>query len=281
MGDKRLLQPVDYTGLFRLNERVAVVTGALGHLGKYFCVGLAQCGANVAVVDLDAKVAAEFAADLENSYKTRAIGIGCDVSSPESVEAMVKSVVEAFGEVHILHNNAATKTSDLNAFFAPFEDYCLSTWKEIMAVNIDGMFLVAQAVGKQMIRQGKGGSIIQTSSIYGVEGADHRIYEGSFHLGLRINTPAAYAASKAAVIGLTRHLATYWAEHGIRVNTISPGGVEGGQNDRFKTQYGNRVPLRRMARADEVVGALLYLASDASSYVTGQNILVDGGLSAW
>jgi len=143
------------------------------------------------------------------------------------------------------------------------------------------MFLVAQATGRQMIAQGKGGTIIQTASIYGVMGPDHRIYEGSYYLNREINTPAVYAASKAAVIGLTKYLATLWADMGIRVNTITPGGVESGQNDIFKKNYSTRVPLGRMAQPQEMVGALIYLASDASSYVTGQNVIVDGGLSAW
>ena len=143
------------------------------------------------------------------------------------------------------------------------------------------MFLVAKAVGKQMVAQGKGGSVIQTASIYGVMAPDQRIYEGSFYLGRQINTPAVYAVSKAGVIGLTKYLAAYWADKGIRVNTLTPGGTESGQNDEFKRRYSNRVPLARMAQAHEMVGTLLYLASDASSYVTGQNIIVDGGLSIW
>ena len=150
-----------------------------------------------------------------------------------------------------------------------------------MSVNIDGMFLVAQSVGIQMVKQDCGGSIIQTSSIYGLAAPDQRIYSGSSYLGREINTPAVYTTSKAAVIGLTNHLATYWAEKGIRVNTLTPGGVESGQNEEFKRRYSARVPLGRMAIASEMVGALIYLASDASSYVTGQNIIVDGGLNAW
>lgn len=150
-----------------------------------------------------------------------------------------------------------------------------------MSVNLDGMFLVAQAVGKQMILQEKGGSIIQTASIYGVMAPDQRIYENSFYMGRQINTPAIYATSKAGVIGLTKYLASYWAKRGIRVNTLSPGGTESGQNDEFVHRYSSRVPMNRMAKADEMVGALLYLASDASSYVTGQNIVVDGGLECW
>jgi NAD(P)-dependent dehydrogenase (short-subunit alcohol dehydrogenase family) len=169
----------------------------------------------------------------------------------------------------------------LDAFFAPFENYSLDEWRKIMAVNIDGMFLVAQAVGRKMIQQGTGGSIVQTSSIYGVMAPDQRIYEGSFYLDHQINTPAVYSASKAAVIGLSKYLATYWATQGIRVNTLTPGGTESGQNEEFKSRYAARIPMGRMAAPSEIVGALLFLLSDASSYVTGQNILVDGGLSAW
>ena len=123
--------------------------------------------------------------------------------------------------------------------------------------------------------------MILTSSIYGLLGSDHRIYENSSYGGKRINSPAVYAASKGAVIALARYLAAYWAKHKMRVNALIPGGVESGQNDTFKNKYAERVPLSRMARSDELVGALLYLASDASSYVTGQNLIVDGGLSAW
>lgn len=272
---------ISYRGLFNLRGKVAVVTGGAGILGQHFCAGLAESGATVVVADLHEGKAKELAPALADRYKVEAIGIGCDVSDPESVQAMVARVVTEFGVINILHNNAAGKSDDLDAFFAPFEEYSLDQWRKIMAVNLDGMFLVAQAVGKQMVAQGKGGSIIQTASIYGLMAPDHRIYEGSFYLERQINTPAVYTASKAAVIGLTKHLATYWADKGIRVNTLTPGGTESGQNDEFNRRYSARIPMNRMANAHEMVGALLYLASDASSYVTGQNIIVDGGLNAW
>lgn len=261
--------------------RTAVVTGGLGILGRCFCEGLAEFGANVAVVDLDEKEAANFAEGLSSHFGVKGLGIRCDVSDPESVAGMVSRAVEFFGEVNILHNNAASKSVDLDAFFSPFEGYSLEEWRRVMSVNLDGMFLVAQAIGRQMAAQGKGGSIIQTSSIYGILAPDSRIYEGSFYLGRQINTPAVYSASKAGVVGLTKYLAAYWAPQGIRVNTLTPGGVESGQNDTFKERYSARIPLGRMGRAEELVGALLFLASDASSYMTGQNLIVDGGLSAW
>jgi len=268
-----------YTSNFNLQGKVAVVTGGAGLLGQHFCMGLAEAGAEVAVVDLDARKAVDLAKRLFKYFGVKSVGYGCDVSDSESVQKTIQQVVKEFQEINILHNNAASKSSNLDKFFAPFEDYSIEQWREVMSVNIDGMFLVSQSVGSQMLKQATGGSIIQTSSIYGVMAPDHSIYEGSFYLGRKINTPAVYTTSKAAVIGLTKHLASYWAEKGIRVNTLTPGGTESGQNDEFKRRYSNRVPMGRMANASEMVGALIYLASDASSYVTGQNIIVDGGLN--
>jgi len=268
--------------LFDLTGKTAIVTGGAGILGRGFCRTLAEHGANVVIADLTT-IAVEDAAQkiAEEVPVERLLPLACDVSNPKSVRSMLGATLDRFGEVHVLHNNAASKSSDLSAFFAPFESYDLKQWREIMSVNLDGMFLVDQAVGARMVSQGKGGSIIHTASVYAIVAPDNRIYEGSFYLDRQINTPAVYSASKAGVIGLSRYLATYWAEAGIRVNTLTPGGVESGQNERFKENYGNRVPLGRMGKASELHGALLYLASGASSYVTGQNIVVDGGLSCW
>jgi NAD(P)-dependent dehydrogenase (short-subunit alcohol dehydrogenase family) len=266
--------------LFSLSGKVVLVTGGAGLLGQVFCQAFADSGADVAVVDIDDQVAKSVAANIATKSGRKVRGIGCDITSSETVSKMVKTVVSELGRIDVLINNAASKGSSLDEFFKPFEDYSLQTWREVMSVNIDGLFLVAQAVGKQMKLQG-GGSIIQTSSIYGVVAPDQRIYEGSEYNGRPINTPAVYSASKAAVLGLTSYLSTYWANSGIRVNSLTPGGISSGQNKTFDEKYSNRVPLRRMGQASELVGALIYLASDASSYVTGQNIIVDGGLSAW
>ncbi len=270
-----------YRQLFDLSGKTAIVTGGAGILGQHFCRGLAEFGADVAIIDLDEVQCSKVAKEIRKEYKVKAEGITCDVSNPASVKNMIQQVLEKFGKINVLHNNAASKSSNLNAFFAPFEEYSLDEWRKIMSVNIDGMFLVAQAVGDQMVKEGTGGSIIQTASIYGILASDKRIYEGSYYLGMQISNPCVYSSSKAAVVGLTKYLAAYWADKGIRVNTLIPGGVESGQNDTFKTRYSARVPMGRMAQAYELVGALIYLASDASSYVTGQSMIVDGGLSAW
>ena len=266
--------------LFSLANKVVVVTGGAGLLGQVFCQALVDVGAHIAIVDLDLASAETVAKRINKSDEQRVIAFGSDITSPESVTQMVANVVKQLGRIDVLVNNAASKGSSLDAFFESFEDYSLKTWREVMSVNIDGLFLVAQAVGKQMKKQG-GGSIIQTSSIYGVVAPDQRIYEGSEYNGRPINTPAVYSASKSAVNGLTNYLATYWASSKIRVNSLTPGGIASGQNSEFNKKYSNRVPLGRMGEATELVGALIYLASDASSYVTGQNLIVDGGLSAW
>ncbi|MBB3140061.1 SDR family oxidoreductase [Halomonas organivorans] len=267
--------------LFDLSGRVAIVTGGLGILGRHFCRALSEYGAHVVVADLDGDAAKAFAEELEHENGVPCLGGACDVTREDSVEALVTSTLEHFGAIDILHNNAASKSNDLEAFFAPVEDYTLAEWRKIMEVNLDGVFLVSRSVGRRMIEQGRGGSIIHTGSIYGQLGSDPRIYAGSEYLGVAINTPPVYAASKAGVAGLARYLATSWAEHGIRVNTLVPGGIESGQNAEFVSRYSQRVPLQRMGHPDELVGALLFLASDASRYVTGQCLFVDGGLSAW
>jgi NAD(P)-dependent dehydrogenase (short-subunit alcohol dehydrogenase family) len=262
--------------LFDLTNRTAIVTGGGGILGAHFCAGLAAFGANVIVVDQIKAVAEEVATRLPG----KPLALAVDITDEQQVKSLVEVALEHYGHIDILHNNAATKSSELARFFDPVETFDMHIWHEVMRVNLDAMFLVARTVGGVMVQQRRG-SIIQTSSIYGVVAPDQRIYEGSQYLGHSINSPAVYSASKAGVIGLTKYLSTYWAAHGVRVNTLTPGGVESGQNDTFKRNYNARIPMGRMGNAEEMVGALIFLASDASSYVTGQNIVVDGGLTAW
>lgn len=261
----------------RLDGQVAVITGGAGILGRLFSRALVEAGARVAILDLMQDAAVTAAAEIGD----QAQGFGCDVSDAASVAAAVDAVMARFGRIDVLVNNAATKTSDIRAYFEPFETYSVDIWREVMGVNIDGMFLMAQAVGKEMLKSGRGGRIIQTASIYGLVGPDNRIYEGSNYLGGAINTPAVYSASKAAVVGLTKWLATYWADKGIRVNCLVPGGVSSGQNGVFNDLYAARAPMGRMAKGEEMAPPLLFLASEASSYVTGQVLAVDGGWTAW
>ena len=265
--------------MFDLTGKVAVITGADGILGRKFCQGLAEHGADLALIDLNQSDLDDLSDQLNKSYNINVKGYQCDVSDQDSVIKMVKDVKKDFKKINILLNNAASKSDDLDKFFASYEKYTIDEWQKIMSVNIDGMFLVSKEIGKQMLKQKTGGSIIQTSSIYGEMAPDNSIYENSVYLGHKINTPAVYASSKAAVNGLTKYLASYWGDKNIRVNSISPGGVESGQNAEFIKRYSSRIPMKRMAKDYEMVGTVIYLASDASSYVTGQNIFIDGGLN--
>ena len=262
-----------------LDGRVVFVTGATGILGRRYVDAALEAGAKVVVADIDSAAVECMVAEGTRSGD-RTLGVGLDVTDPDSVEAATRTAIARFGRIDVLLNNAAGKGEDLKAFFQPTVQYDLEVWRRIMAINIDGQFLMARSVGPHMIAAGRG-SIINVSSIYGCVGPDQSIYEGAEYMGVQINTPLVYSVSKSAVHGLTRHLATEWGQYGVRANTLTPGGVESGQNDVFVSRYSKRTPLGRMARGQEMIGAMLFLATDASSYVTGQNIIVDGGWTAW
>ena len=259
-----------------LEGKITVVTGGNGILGTAVCRQLLEAGAVVCSFDLTTSKP-----DPRVTENSRFHSFDCDVSNENSVVEVVSEIEHALGPISALHNNAATKTSELGKFFATVSDYDSQTWDEVMRTNLYGMFVVARAVGVRMAHR-KSGSIVQTSSIYGaVMGPDQRIYSGSDYLGQEISTPISYTASKAGVHGITNHLATLWGSSSVRVNTVSPGGISSGQNGIFEDSYSRRVPLGRMADSSEVAAAVVFLMSDRASYITGQNLLVDGGLSSW
>ncbi len=269
---------------FSLKDKVAVVTGGVGLLGAEFCKTLAEAGASVAVVDLNAEAAAKVADGLTQSGFS-AKGIPTDITQPNSVNAMVDSVLSAFGRLDILVNSAALDPKfDPDAAakgIAPgaFEDYPLEQWNAALNVNLTGMFLVTQACVKQMIAQGKKGSILNICSTYGLNGPDQRIYIKD---GKRVAfKPVYYTTTKAGVMGFTKYLAAYYAGTEIRVNALTPGGVFNNHEEYFVKNYSAKTIMGRMAKKDEMNGALLFLASDASSYMTGNNVIVDGGWTAW
>lgn len=270
---------LSHDDLFRLDGKVVVVTGGAGILGRGYCRALAQRGAEVVVADIDQSACDDLAIQLVEQTGAKVRGLAVDLSSEASIVDWSKAILDTHGRVDVLMNNAAAKAS---GFFAPLENYSLQTWNEVMAVNVDALFLATRELGPGMAARGSG-SIINVASIYGIVGPDQRIYEGSWYedLGGAINTPMIYAATKGAVVSMTRYLATYWGPKGVRCNCLTPGGVASGQNEEFDKRYSARVPMGRMAKADEMIGALIYLASDASSYVNGQNIIVDGGWTAW
>lgn len=269
---------------FDLTGRVAVVTGGVGLLGAEFCRTLAEAGAAVAVVDLNAS-ASQGTADTLTKTGYQAVAITADITRPDSVNEMIEKTVSTFGRLDILVNSAALDPKfDSDATkngIAPgaFEDYPLDQWNAALNVNLTGMFLVTQACVKQMLAQGKKGSIINICSTYGLNGPDQGIYIKD---GERVAyKPVYYTVTKAGVMGFTKYLAAYYAGTEIRVNALTPGGVFNNHEDYFVKNYSAKTILGRMARKDEMNGALLFLASDASSYMTGNNLIVDGGWTAW
>jgi NAD(P)-dependent dehydrogenase (short-subunit alcohol dehydrogenase family) len=269
---------------FDLTGRVAVITGGVGLLGAEFCRTLAEAGAAVAVVDLNASASQAVTDSLTNSgYK--ALALPTDITQPDSVNVAVEKILSTFGRLDILVNSAALDPKfdpeAINKGITPgaFEDYPLDLWNSALNVNLTGMFLMTQACVKPMIEQGKKGSIINICSTYGLNGPDQRIY---IKEGKRVAfKPIYYTVTKAGVMGFTKYLATYYAETEIRVNALTPGGVFNNHEDYFVKNYSAKTILGRMAKRDEMNGALLFLASEASSYMTGNNVVVDGGWTAW
>jgi NAD(P)-dependent dehydrogenase (short-subunit alcohol dehydrogenase family) len=266
------------TNLFSLNQKTAVVTGALGLIGKKHCEALAAAGANVVVTDMDAQAAQTFAQRLGQNH----IGIGLDVTSKQSLIDALNAILNKYDGLDILVNNAAINDKFEDPAMAKelsaFENYPLEAFQRSINVNVTGVFLSSQILGTHMALQGSG-SIINIASTYGMVGPDQTIYrnaqgEQTFYKS------AAYPVTKGAIINFTRFLAAYWGHTGVRVNTLSPGGVENGQTEDFIGNYSAKTLLGRMATASDYQGALIFLASEASAYMTGANLVVDGGWTA-
>ena len=258
--------------LFDLSGRVAVVTGGLGQLGRVYTDGLAARGMRVAVFDVAA----------ESSEEAGVRRYRVDVTDRGSLEAATADVVAEWGAPHLLVNNAALDSPPdaPPEEVGPFETYPEASFDEVMDVNVKGVFLCCQSVGAAMAEAGRG-SIVNVSSVYGLLSPPQDLYEFRRQAGETFFKPVAYSVSKSALLNLTRYLATYWAKAGVRVNTLTLGGIFNDQPQEFLEAYGARVPLGRLAEANEALGAVVFLASDASSYVTGANLVVDGGWSAW
>ena len=272
--------------LFDLSGQVAVITGGAGYLGLRHGAAIVEAGGHVVLVDLSEENVVRAAKDLTKKIGGEAIGVRADVTVKADVEAMVNTVTERYGRIDILINNAALTIKGGSAqapgYFAAFEEYPLDLWEKALQVNLTGTFLCSQAVGRVMVAR-RSGVMLNIASDVGNISPDHRIYEGMVnpHTQKPFNTPIAYATSKAGLINFTRYLATYWAEKGIRVNCLSPGGVYNDHDPQFIRNLCSRIPLGRMAEPDEYKGTILFLVSKASSYMTGANIIVDGGRTAW
>ena len=271
---------------FKLDGRVALVTGGAGLLGREFCKTLAEAGASVAVLDLTAASrSAAGTADSLTQSGFNSLALSADITQPDSVNSAVDKVLSTFGRLDILVNSAALDPKfDADAMKkgvtpGSFEDYPLVDWSAALNVNLTGTFLMTQACVKPMLAQGKKGSIINICSTYGLNGPDQRIYIKD---GQRVAyKPVYYTVTKAGVLGFTKYLAAYYAGTEIRVNALTPGGIFNDHEEYFEKNYSAKTILGRMAKKDEMNGALLFLASDASSYMTGNNVVVDGGWTAW
>lgn len=261
--------------LFFLEGKVAIVTGACGLLGKNHCEALAEAGAKVVVADLDETASQIFAKQLGEGH----MGIGLDVSNDLSVMEAKEAVMVRYGKIDVLVNNAAINDMFENPTVAlelsKFENYPLNLWKKSIDVNVTGVFLCSQIFGSVMAETGSG-SIINIASTYAITAPDQKLYQDENQVQTFYKS-AAYPTTKGAVLSFTKFLAAYWGNKGIRVNALSPGGVENGQDDFFTKNYSSRTVLGRMAKKTDYKGSIVFLASDASEYMTGANLVVDGG----
>ncbi len=267
--------------LFDLTGRVAIVTGGSGLMGGHHASILAAAGAHVVLLDLERAKPWGRAEEIQATYGKECAGLAADVTSEHSLPGANEEILKRFGRIDILINNAANnpkvEADPTGKQWSRLENFPLDVWNADIAVGLTGAFLCSRIFGQEMARQSRG-VIVNISSDLGVIAPDQRLYRRE---GLDDDQqpvkPVTYSVVKTGLIGLTRYLATYWADQHVRVNAISPGGIFAGQPEEFTRQLHELIPMKRMAREDEYEGAILFLCSDASSYMTGQNLIVDGG----
>ena len=257
--------------LFNVKNKIAVVTGGLGIIGTQQCTALASAGAKVAIFDIENPDKNHYLKKIARKYNIKFFRV--DISKKEEVKKNLKKIKKIWGVPSILLNNAAIDFPPNKERKETFENYPLDKWKAVLEVNLTGMLICCQIIGGEMAKN-RNGSIINVSSTYGLLSPDQRIYDNFIK-------PVSYSVTKSGVLNLTRYLATYWANKGVRVNTLTPAGVFNNQAKEFVKKYCQRIPIGRMANSDEYNGAVLFLSSDASSYMTGSNLIVDGGWTAW
>ena len=263
---------IDYREKFELRGKTVIITGGCGLIGKAFVEACAQFGANVVIADIKIAKPEKFANKLSKKYNNKIIGLAVDVTKRNDVEKLKDIVLEKFNKINGLVNTHQNKTAK---FFAKFEEYTDEDWKAVINTNLFGTFLTCQIIGSWMAKNG-GGCIVNMPSTYSVVAPNQNLYKGT-----NMGCPAAYSASKGGVQALSQYLASYWADKGVRVNQITPHGVWNHHEKQFEENFAKFSPLKRMSYSHEVAGALIYLLSDASSYVTGHNLIVDGGWTMW
>jgi NAD(P)-dependent dehydrogenase (short-subunit alcohol dehydrogenase family) len=254
------------TDRFSLDDDVVIVAGGAGLIGESICHFLDEQQATVVVADADESGAKSIATDLNNAY-----AMPLDVTDEAAVEALFSGVRSRYGRFDAVVNTTYPRTQ---AYGRPFREVEFEDWRTHIDMHLNGYYLLASKGANQLMDGGREGSIVNLASIYGFQAPDFRLYDGT-----DMTTPVEYAAIKGGILNLTRYLASYLGPHGIRVNAVSPGGVYDGQPDQFVERYTRRTPLGRMAAPEDVAGAVAYLISDAAAYVTGHNLVVDGGLT--
>jgi NAD(P)-dependent dehydrogenase (short-subunit alcohol dehydrogenase family) len=268
--------------LFSVESRTIVITGGMGQLGACFAIALLERGARVSILDAPDAIDRNEATFGEWSRSDRLACFATDVTRREQLKKSLDATLQVLGEPVGLVTCAAIDAPPgaSGRDNQPVESYPESIWRQVIDVNLTGVFLTCQVFGERMAQSGRG-SIVNVSSIYGLVSPDQRLYEYRQAQGEEFHKPASYSASKGALPNLGRHLATHWARKGVRVNTLTFGGVYNGQAREFVDGYEKRTPMGRMARPDEYVGAVIFLLSDASSYMTGSDLIVDGGWTSW
>ena len=269
---------------FDLTNRVAIITGGAGLLGIKHAEAVAEMGASPVLIDIAGNTAEKEAEKIEAKFNVKALGLGVDITKSENVKGASDRILGEFGRIDILINNAANNPkaeSGSGQQWSRFENFPIDIWNKDIAVGLTGAYICSQVFGSEMARNGKG-VILNVASDLSVIGPDQRIYRTpGVPDDQQPAKPVTYSVIKSGLVGLTRYLATYWADKGVRVNAISPGGVFNNQPPDFVERLTNLIPLGRMAHADEYKAAIVFLVSDASSYMTGANINIDGGRTAW
>ena len=274
----------NFIDLFSLKDRVAIITGGAGLLGTKHAEIIAEAGGTPVLIDLPGSNPVGRAESISAQFATPALGLTGDITSLAQLEEMRDSVLARFGRIDILINNAANNPKmekGAGKEFSRLEDFPLEVWEADLRVGLTGAFLCCRVFGSEMARQGRG-VILNIASDLVVIAPDQRLYRvpGKPESSQPVK-PVTYSVVKSGLVGLTRYLATYWHESGVRANAMSPGGVYNGQPDEFVARLSQLIPMARMAHADEYKGAVLFLCSDASSYMTGTNLIIDGGRSTW
>jgi NAD(P)-dependent dehydrogenase (short-subunit alcohol dehydrogenase family) len=270
---------------FDMTGRVVVITGGAGLLGKRHAMAVARAGATPILVDIREEVAAQVAAEISAELGCESGAVHADITNGDSVHALLQTVLSRHGRVDVLINNAANNPTArevaTDVEWTRLENFSRAAWDRDIAVGLTGAFLCSQMLGAEMARRGRG-VIVNIASDLAVIAPDQRLYGRPDRSAEEQPVkPVTYSVVKTALIGLTRYLATYWADRGVRANALSPGGVYDGQSDEFVARLATRIPLARMADVDEYEGAIVFLSSDASSYMTGANLVIDGGRSCW